>query len=138
MTTQSKINRKDVNSPSIKLTSQATFHLTEIIKNDFTLSGKYFRILISGKGCDGFTYSTGFTDYEENDFLLPIDNEKSIQIIVDPFTAFYLQNATVDYINNPETDSFGFHVVNHLQEEFAGKFWKKEPEKVPPTRSLSN
>jgi Fe-S cluster assembly iron-binding protein IscA len=134
--TQNKINKDFVLPPVIMFTEQALSQLKLIIDNDFTLAGKYFRILVSGKGCDGFTYAAGFTDLFEDDFQVRIANSKEdIYIIIDPFAAFYLQEASVDFVADFNLDAEGFVITNHAQEEFEGKFWKEAPLKVPPVKT---
>ena len=130
---QNKVNKDLVIPPEIFFTSRALDQLKLIIENDFTLAGKYFRIVISGKGCEGFTYSAGFTDLQEDDFLIQIANTtEDFQVIIDPFAAFYLREASVDFIQDFKIDAEGFVVTNHAQNEFKGKFWKSAPEKTPP------
>lgn len=139
MRTQSKINNKvdksQIATPNIQFTDRAFLQLKTIIENDFTLAGRYFRILISGKGCDGFTYSAGFTDLHIDDFevkVMNIETDNELHIIIDPFAAFYLQNATVDFIQDFITDTEGFVIVNHAQEDYHNKFFNTSPDKVPP------
>lgn len=130
---QSKVNKDLVLPPVIMFTERALSQLKLIIENDFTLAGKYFRIVVSGKGCEGFTYAAGFTDMNDDDFHLRIANtDEEIYIVVDPFAAFYLQVASVDFVQDFEQDSEGFVIVNHAQSEFKGKFWRSAPEKTPP------
>jgi len=119
-------------APVIKLTPRALMELKLILDNDFTLAGKYFRIVISGKGCNGFTYSVGFTDLVENDVQVTIAGEsEDLLILLDPFAAFYLQDATIDFGHDLAQDMDGFVVTNHRQETYTGKFWMDSPEKVP-------
>jgi iron-sulfur cluster insertion protein len=130
---QNKVNKELVLPPTIMFTERALNQLKLIIENDFTLAGKYFRIVVSGKGCEGFTYAAGFTDLQEDDFLVRIANTlEDVQIIIDPFAAFYLREASVDFIQDFNQDAEGFVVTNHSQSEFKGKFWKANPEKAPP------
>jgi len=103
-----------------------------MIENDFTLAGKYFRLLISGKGCEGFTYSVGFTDKKEDDVLVQITNEQDLEVLVDPFAAFYLGETVVDYILDIENNNEGFTVTNLDQKKYFGKFWRKREDLVPP------
>ena len=124
-----KINKDAINTPDIIFTKEAQNQLRLIIDNDFTCKGKYFRILISGKNCDGPIYSTGM------DNPLPDDMElvcHGFTIIMDSFSAFYLQKATVDYTQDYIGDKEGFVVINHRQNELSGKFWIDHPEKIPP------
>jgi iron-sulfur cluster insertion protein len=133
---QNKVNKDLVLPPVIMFTERALSQLKLIIDNDFTLAGKYFRIVVSGKGCEGFTYAAGFTDLNEDDFQVRIANtDEEIYVLADPFAAFYLQEASVDFVQDFELDSEGFVIVNHAQGEFKGKFWRAAPEKAPPIKS---
>ncbi len=127
-----KIERENIDLPTVTFTQTAIEQLTLMLENDFTLSGKYFRILISGKGCDGFTYSIGFTDIKEEDFTIRINNEEPLEIIIDPFAAFYLGETRVDYVQDFQNDREGFVVYNKDQKKFHGKFWRENKELVPP------
>ena len=124
------INRDKIILPEISFTDHALKQLGIIIENDFTLAGKYVRVLISGKGCDGFTYSIGFTDTDKDDFTIEIT--KNLQIIVDPFTAFYLGRTEIDYVEDYLNNNEGFVVKNMDQENFQGKFWRENKELIPP------
>ena len=135
---QNKVNKDLVTPPVIMFTERALNQLKLIIDNDFTLAGKYFRIVVSGKGCEGFTYAAGFTDLFDDDFQVRIANtEEEIFVLIDPFAAFYLQEASVDFIQDFEQDAEGFVIVNHAQGEFKGKFWRQAPEKTPPVHHPS-
>ncbi|MDD4973559.1 MAG: hypothetical protein PHY93_04370 [Bacteriovorax sp.] len=132
---QNKVNKDLVLTPVIMFTDRALSQLKLIIENDFTLAGKYFRIVVSGKGCEGFTYAAGFTDLNDDDFQVRIANsDEEIYVLVDPFAAFYLQEASVDFVQDFEQDAEGFVIVNHAQGEFKGKFWRAAPEKTPPVK----
>lgn len=121
-----------INPPTITLTERAMGQLILMLENDFTLSGKYFRIVISGKGCDGFTYSVGFTDRKEDDFLIRVTNDEDLEVIIDPFAAFYLGETVVDYVQDFENNNEGFTVTNLDQKKYHGKFWRKDKTLVPP------
>lgn len=138
-----KVDPSKVSRPKVEFTAKALTQLALILKNDFTLAGKYLRLLISGKGCDGFTYSIGFTDFETDDLMVPLNNPTKVInhhfnrdeffIAIDPFTAFYLQNAQVDYVEDFVNDNEGFKVVNLDQGQYKGKFWRKDEQKIPQT-----
>ena len=128
-----------IKTPHVSATEMAVSQLELIIENDFTLKGKYLRLLISGKGCDGFTYSVGFTDLNQDDLNVPLLNEQgektSLELLMDPFTAFYLQECLVDYQQDFDHNKEGFVVQNLNQKKFAGKFWIADEEKVPPLKA---
>ena len=118
--------------PDIHLTESAISQIKLILENDYTLKGQSLRIHISGKECDGFTYSVGFQNPIENDLYVPcpeLGEEQSI--IMDPFSAFYLQKVTLDFVQDFEKDLEGFVVTNHKQDDFQGKFWRKDADKIP-------
>lgn len=138
---QNKVNKDLVLPPVIMFTERALSQLKLIMENDFTLAGKYFRIVVSGKGCEGFTYAAGFTDLNEDDFQVRIANtEDEIYVIVDSFAAFYLQEASVDFVQDFDLDAEGFVIVNHAQAQgdFKGKFWRSAPEKAPPIKEVTD
>lgn len=128
-----KIDRNGVTTPSILFSERAVQEWELILENDFTLEGKQLRIAIDGKECDGFTYAVGFDDKRKEDFEVSIEGT-SHQVLVDPFAAFYLQVATVDFIQDFTQDAEGFVVVNHSQKHFFGKFWRAHPELKPPLK----
>ena len=127
------VDKKSIDEPNVNFSETALMQLKLIIENDFTLSGKYFRLLISGKGCDGFEYSVGFTDLHEDDFLIQVkcNVETQQHVVMDPFTAFYLQDTSVDYKIDIQNNTEGFVITNNKQNQYSGKFWKKKPEYVP-------
>ncbi len=122
--------------PRISFTDNALKQLALIHENDFTLKGKYLRVLISGKGCDGFKYSIGFADLHHEDINIKIENDDKIEVIVDPFTAFYLGETEIDYKQDFQNDEEGFVVKNFDQKKFQGKFWRKNKDLIPPRESL--
>ncbi len=129
-----KINKSKIQSPTIIFTEKAATELVLILENDFTLQGKYFRLLISGKGCDGFTYSCGFTDLHEDDFLIKIGapDNYDLHVLIDPFAAFYMQNISVDFVLDPYLNEEGFVITNLDQKNFQGKFFNKDGASLPP------
>lgn len=133
-----KVDLSQVTLPEVNISPKAISQLKLIIENDFTLKGKYLRLLISGKGCDGFSYSVGFTDWNMDDMEIEVktsneETHENLKVIMDPFTAFYLQNCSVDYVEDFANNNEGFVVTNDNQKNFSGKFWKKDEQKVPPT-----
>jgi iron-sulfur cluster insertion protein len=115
--------------PKILLTDSAARQIQVIKENDFTLEGLDFRIKIDGKGCDGFTYSTGFGLKRDDDILLEINNSSSpkpVRILIDPFSAYYVRSARLDYIIEPDTHNDGFVIINDDEENYHGKFFKDE------------
>ena len=103
-------------------------------ENDYTLEGLSFRIKIGGKGCGGFTYDTGFSEFHQDDLVIekdyPLINFK-LKVLIDPFTAFYTMDSTLDYLLDPTNNEEGFVITNAADGDHKGKFFKDES-KLPP------
>lgn len=116
----------------INVTRAAANQIILMKEHDFTLEGMLFRIKIGGKGCDGFTYDTGFSAPLVDDITLnyQVDNDCSFQILIDPFAAHYCKNAELDFLLNPKNNEDGFVFLNHNEHLYVGKFFKDQ-ELVP-------
>lgn len=127
---------KTISASDIKLfvTDSAVHQIKLMEENDYTLQGMSFRIKIGGKGCDGFTYSTGFSEPHADDLIIeknfPLINF-NLKVLMDPFTAFYTQELTLDYLLEPLSNEEGFIVNNAADGQHKGKFFKDES-RLPP------
>ena len=62
------------------------------------------RVAIQGGGCSGFQYGLGFdTAAAEGDEVLDLEG---VRVVVDPFSAPYLQGATIDFMNGLQESGF--------------------------------
>jgi len=123
-----KIDISKIKTPNINLTEDAASQIRLSLDNDPYTFGKNFRIHVSGKGCDGFSYQTLFDLRAPEDIIIQING---ITIIMAPFTAYYSQNLEVDYIFDEVNELEGFVIKNLNQKMFSGKFWREKPELVP-------
>jgi iron-sulfur cluster insertion protein len=69
--------------------------------------GKPLRVFVQGGGCSGFQYGFTFDEKHENDNVM---EQGGITVVVDPQSAMYLKDATVDYIE--DFRGAGFSVTN--------------------------
>ena len=67
---EKKILASDIN---LFVSDSAVRQIQLMQDNDYTLEGLLFRIKIGGKGCEGFTYETGFSSLHEGDILIKKD-----------------------------------------------------------------
>jgi len=116
------------------VTDSAVSQIKLITENDFTLKDQFFRVQIGGKGCEGFTYKTGFTEKNVDDitfkkFFSAINYQ--LEILVDPFTAHYTSGSTLDYLLETQTNEEGFILTNPKESQHRGKFFK-DTSKLPP------
>jgi len=118
----------------IFVTDSAVRQIQLMLENDYTLQGLSFRVKIGGKGCEGFTYETGFSEKHEDDLIIinnyPLINYE-LTILIDPFTAFYTQEFTIDYLLDTTNNDEGFIIKNAADGQHRGKFFKDES-RLPP------
>jgi iron-sulfur cluster assembly protein len=62
------------------------------------------RVAIQGGGCSGFEYALGFDrGAQEGDHQLQFHG---VRVVVDPFSAPYLQGATIDFLETLQESGF--------------------------------
>ncbi|MGB0452943.1 MAG: hypothetical protein ACPGJV_04440 [Bacteriovoracaceae bacterium] len=131
------IKIEQIGTPKIHVTEMAEAQLGLMKSMDPTLKERPFRVCISGKECNGFTYSVGPDEFKENDFQIHFHLEQDkidITFVMDPFAAYYLQSLEIDFVQDfsEEVDQEGFVIKNLDQKKFHGKFWRKSPDLAPP------
>ena len=68
------------------------------------------RIAIQGGGCSGFQYGLGFdTGAAEGDLEF---EQRGVTVVVDPFSAPYLEGAEVDYVDSIQAAGFAINNPN--------------------------
>jgi iron-sulfur cluster insertion protein len=127
---------KTISATDIKIfiTDSAVRQIQVMQENDYTLEGLSFRIKIGGKGCEGFTYDTGFSEKHVDDLVIKRSYDLinfELTILMDPFTAFYTQELNLDYLLDTTNNEEGFIVTNAADGQHRGKFFKDET-KLPP------
>ena len=71
------------------------------------------RIAIQGGGCSGFQYGLGFdTAAAEGDLEF---EQHGVTVVVDPFSAPYLQGAEVDYVDSIQAAGFAINNPNAVR-----------------------
>ncbi|MDX6511667.1 MAG: iron-sulfur cluster assembly protein [Gaiellaceae bacterium] len=68
------------------------------------------RVAIQGGGCSGFQYGLGFDrGAQEGDLEF---SESGIDVVVDPYSAPYLQGAEIDYVDSIQSAGFAINNPN--------------------------
>jgi iron-sulfur cluster assembly protein len=92
----------------VSLTATAAEKIRELMAEDPEGESSVLRVAIQGGGCSGFQYGLGFdTGPAEGDETLELHG---VTVVVDPFSAPYLQGATIDFLTGL-TES-GFKIDN--------------------------
>jgi iron-sulfur cluster assembly protein len=68
------------------------------------------RVSVQPGGCSGFKYALLIEDQPADDDL--IVDQTGFRLFVDPFSAQYLQNVTIDYVSSMQGSGFTFKNPN--------------------------
>ena len=95
------------NEPLLSLTEAAIAKVKYFAGTMPDSEGKPLRIFVQGGGCSGFQYGFTFDEKKEGDAVIQTGG---IEVVVDPQSAPYLKDATVDYVE--DFRGAGFSVTN--------------------------
>ena len=87
----------------IEITENATIKIADILAEENNPKAR-IRVFVQGRGCSGMQY--GFTideEQNEDDFEIPAG---SLSMLVDSISAQYLQNASIDYVEDLSGSQF--------------------------------
>jgi iron-sulfur cluster assembly accessory protein len=88
----------------ITITPTAASKILELMAEEPDGDTMVLRVAIQGGGCSGFQYGLGFdTQAAEGDHELTL---QGVNVVVDPFSAPYLQGATIDYLTGLQESGF--------------------------------
>jgi len=88
----------------LSITPTAAAKIRELLAEEPDGDTMVLRVAIQGGGCSGFQYDLGFdTQAVEGDHELVLEG---VNVVVDPFSAPYLQGATVDFLTGLQESGF--------------------------------
>jgi iron-sulfur cluster assembly accessory protein len=86
----------------VSLTPAAAAKIRNLMAEETEVS--VLRVAIEGGGCSGFQYGLGFDrGAQEGDHEFELEG---VKVVVDPFSAPYLQGSTVDYLETIQESGF--------------------------------
>jgi iron-sulfur cluster insertion protein len=92
-----------MNEETLKVSDAAVSRIKQLITNKGQ-SGLKFRVHIQGGGCSGFQYGFQLDEQMlEDDIVLKHDG---VDVLVDPLSMQYLQDAEVDFKNDLQGNRF--------------------------------
>ena len=114
----------------IDLTPLAAEKVKELMAAEPDAESLVLRVAIQGGGCSGFQYGLGFdSGAAEGDHELTLEG---VRVVVDPFSAPYLQGAKVDYLNGLQESGFKIDNPNAVSSCGCGhSFQVEEGEELP-------
>src|SRR3954449_5862190 len=94
----------------LSLTAKAAVKVKELMAEEPEGEAEVLRLAIQGGGCSGFQYGLGFDrGAQEGDHELELHG---VQVVVDPFSAPYLQGAEIDYVDSIQAAGFAINNPN--------------------------
>ena len=114
----------------ITLTPVAATKIRELMAEEPDGDTLVLRVAIQGGGCSGFQYGLGFdSGAAEGDIELSLEG---IPVVVDPFSAPYLQGANIDFLNTITESGFKIDNPNAVSSCGCGhSFQVEDDEKLP-------
>ena len=102
--------RPITSTPLVTLTESAAAKIKQLMAEEPEGEAAVLRVAIQGGGCSGFQYGLGFDrDAVEGDHEL---EAHGVRVVVDPFSAPYLQGAEVDYVDSIQQSGFAINNPN--------------------------
>jgi len=103
-----EIQERPTATPLLSVTEAAAVKIKQLMAEESDVS--VLRVAIQGGGCSGFQYGLGFdSGAAEGDLEF---HEHGVTVVVDPFSAPYLQGAEVDYVDSIEAAGFAINNPN--------------------------
>ena len=88
----------------VSLTARAAEKIRELQAQEADGEAAVLRVAIQGGGCSGFQYGLGFDRGAiEGDHEL---EQHGIRLVVDPYSAPYLQGSTIDFLDGLQESGF--------------------------------
>jgi iron-sulfur cluster assembly protein len=114
----------------LDLTPLAAEKVKELMASEPDAEALVLRVAIQGGGCSGFQYGLGFdSGVAEGDHELVLEG---VRVVVDPFSAPYLQGAKIDYLNGLQESGFKIDNPNAVSSCGCGhSFQVEEGEELP-------
>jgi iron-sulfur cluster assembly accessory protein len=88
----------------LSLTAKAASKVKELMAEEPAGDAEVLRVAIQGGGCSGFQYGLGF-DRGSQEGDLEVE-QHGVTVVVDPFSAPYLQGATIDFLDGLQESGF--------------------------------
>lgn len=118
---------------SLTLTDAALTAARSLANSNPDFAGKYLRVYLSGKGCDGFDYGVTFDVTQAGDRTF--DCSDDIKLVCDERSLQFVDGSSIDWVDDER--GRGFLVNNPNHKKFRGKFYKKEAWRQKLESSLS-
>jgi iron-sulfur cluster assembly accessory protein len=113
-------------TPVLTLTETAATKVKELMAEEPEGEVGVLRVAVQGGGCSGFEYALGFDEQAlEGDVTA---EQHGVQIVVDPFSAPYLDGAIIDLVTLGDEEGFSIENPNAPQSCGCGSSFRADDE----------
>ena len=114
----------------VSLTETAADKIKQLMAEEPEGGASVLRVAVQGGGCSGFEYALGFDQgVQEGDLETELHG---VTVVVDPWSAPYLQGATIDFLNGLQESGFKIENPNAVSSCGCGhSFQVEEGEELP-------
>ena len=121
----------------VVLTERAAVKVGALMAGEPAGEAEVLRVAIQGGGCSGFEYALGFDrGAQAGDHELEFHG---VKVVVDPFSAPYLQGSTIDFLEGLQESGFKISNPNVVSSCGCGHSFQvaegEQPEESPPCGS---
>ena len=88
----------------VSLTESAATKIRDLMAEEPEGEATVLRIAVQGGGCSGFQYALGFDRGPQDGDLET--TQHGVTVVVDPFSAPYLQGASIDFLSGLQESGF--------------------------------
>ena len=114
----------------ISLTETAAAKIKELFAEEPEGESCVLRVAVQGGGCSGFEYALGFdTGAQEGDHEF---EAHGVRVVVDPFSAPYLQGSSIDFLNGLQESGFKIDNPNVVAACGCGSSFQVDEEAADP------
>ena len=114
----------------VGLTERAAEKIRELQADEPEGDASVLRVAVQGGGCSGFEYALGFDrGAQDGDHELELHG---VRVVVDPYSAPYLQGASIDFLDGLQESGFKIENPNAVSSCGCGhSFQVEEGEELP-------
>ncbi len=113
----------------VSLTERAAAKIRELQSDEPDGDASVLRVAVQGGGCSGFEYALGFDHgAQEGDLELEVHG---VRVVVDPYSAPYLQGASIDFLDGLQESGFKIENPNVVSACGCGHSFQVEDGEAP-------
>ncbi len=113
----------------VSLTANAAAKIKQLLAEEPVGDAEVLRVAVQGGGCSGFEYALGFDrGAQEGDHEI---ESNGVNVVVDPFSAPYLQGAEIDFLEGIQESGFKISNPNVVTSCGCGHSFQVEEGEAP-------